>query len=282
MFFTAADFNCGEGSVAYNALIQGSLEDVRYAAEETTTRPTYGNGLSPDWSSAKDSNRIDFMMTDTTTAKVMKFQVLEEIFGKTETSEGTRISDHNGLMATVVSMADARAECAHQWTVTDNKDGTHKRTCTAGCGYSENIAHSARFAKKDGVTHGVSCVYCSATATENCLLEETVVAPTCTAAGSSTRFCDSCKYSVRSAGEPATGHHYEWNAAKADYLCSCGTAYTVQDTNGDKKVDTADAVTIMQYLTGSAVELDLMAADYKRDHQITVADAVALLRLISQ
>ena len=67
-----------------------------------------------------------------------------------------------------------------------------------------------------------------------------------------------------------------------DYLCSCGAAYAVQDANGDKAVDTADAVAILQYLTGNSVELDVMAADYKRDHQITVADAVALLRLISQ
>ncbi|MBQ8894636.1 MAG: hypothetical protein IJ043_09570 [Clostridia bacterium] len=282
MFFTAADFNCGEGSVAYNAMIQEDLADVRYEAAVTTTRPTYGNGLNADWSGAKDSQRIDFMMTDITTAKVMEFQVLEEIYGVTETSPGTRISDHNGLLTTVVSMASKEAFCTHEWTVSDNGDGTHKRSCTAGCGYTADVAHSDRYTLKDGVTHTTACIYCGATGEEACVHEITETAATCTADGFTTYFCNDCKYTKTVAGEKATGHTYLWNAAKADYICRCNAAYTVQDLNGDGSFNTADAASLMQYITGGEIEIDLMAADAHRDQRISIADAVAVLRKLAE
>ncbi|MBQ6824387.1 MAG: hypothetical protein IJP27_07025 [Clostridia bacterium] len=280
MFFTAADFNCAEGSTAYKALTQENLVDCRYNAVITSSRPTH-SGLSPDWSGVPDSARIDFMMTDVSTAKVLEFKVLEEIYGVTDESEGTRISDHNGLLSKVVSMATEEAFCDHEWTVTDNGDGTHKRRCTAGCGYSADVAHSNRYTAKDGLTHATLCIYCGATGEEACDSEETVIAaPTCTTAGSTTYFCNDCKHTRTEETAPLP-HTFVWDAEKADYFCNCGAVLTSRDANGDGTFNIADASVLMQYMVGKEVDIDLMIADYCRDNRISVADVVAVLRILA-
>ena len=277
VFFTAADFNCYEGTPSYLAMTQENLVDCRYYAERSTARPTFGGGLNGDWSSVTNDRRIDFIMTDSSVARVTEFQVLEETYG----NPAVRVSDHNGLLITAISKATEHAYCTHQWTVADNGDGTHQRSCTAGCGFSEQVAHSNRFTKKNGTEHGTTCVYCGAVGTAPCVLEEMVTAPTRTAAGTVNYFCNDCKYSKTVKGDPATGHTYTWNETAADYLCTCGAAHTAKDANGDGRFDTADAAAIMQYLAGMDVSLDLMNADLRRDQRITVADAVAALRLLS-
>ena len=179
-------------------------------------------------------------------------------------------------MTTVVSLKDPKAFCNHRWVVEDCKNRTHLRRCTAGCGYSETLAHSPRYTPKNGTVHQADCIYCDAVWESQCIHEESGTPTTCTDAGAVTRFCVACKH-TETETLPAT-HQYRWDTEKEEYLCGCGAFCVNTDVNGDGATDTADAAALLQYLNEQDVRIDRMAADCRRDNKITVADAVMLLR----
>lgn len=93
MIFSSGDYNTGENSAPYNVLTSDGFGDTRYLAEESDTLNTHSSDLTDNWVNAS-SSRIDFIMAYAPNVSVTQFKVLAE------TVNGTRLSDHNGLIAT--------------------------------------------------------------------------------------------------------------------------------------------------------------------------------------
>lgn len=100
VLFAAGDFNCGEGSPAYQALTTDGMGDARYLAAESSDLNTHSSIMTDGWE--ESSGRIDFITTYADAVEISKFDVLAETY------DGKRPSDHNGLLATFTSVKGTR------------------------------------------------------------------------------------------------------------------------------------------------------------------------------
>ncbi len=93
MIFSTGDYNTEEYTPAYNTLTSDGLADTRYLAAVSTNENTHSEDLTANWVNAA-STKIDYIMTYQDNVEVEQFRVLDE------TVNNTRLSDHNGLIAT--------------------------------------------------------------------------------------------------------------------------------------------------------------------------------------
>lgn len=87
-------------------------------------------------------------------------------------------------------------------------------------------------------------------------------------------------YTISVTADPENTYNTEWN--EIEFAGVDGTVkvieYTLGDANGDGKINTRDAVVILQYFAGWNITIDMQAADIDGNGKINTRDAVLILQ----